>query len=269
MPDDRKPMLPEGGKARRVYLLLHDQIQGGTYGAGALLPGEERLAAGFGVSRVTVRRAMDALVSDGLVERRAGSGTTVCGAANKSRPFAADMTTLIPQLAEMGRSTTARLLSFSYLDAPEIVAGALSLTPGTGVQMAERVRLADGVPFSHLTTYVPEHIACGYSEADLAQAPLFRLLERSGVKVGSARQTVSAALAAPPVADALDISVGTALLSLRRVVRDADGNGVEYLSALYRPDMFRLEMSLERVASGSGHHWKPVVGSGNEPDGGQ
>lgn len=266
MPDDRKQILPEGGKARRVYLLLHDQIHSGTYGAGALLPGEERLAASFGVSRVTVRRAMDALVSDGLVERRAGSGTTVCGAGDRSRPMAADLTTLIPQLAEMGRSTTARLLSFSYLEAPEIVETSLNLLPGARVQMAERIRLADGVPFSHLTTYVPEHIARGYSEADLAEKPLFRLLERSGVKVGSAQQTVSATLAAPPVAEALEISVGTALLSLKRVVRDADDNGVEYLSALYRPDMFRLEMSLERVASGSGHQWEPVVGSRQAPD---
>jgi len=115
------------------------------------------------------------------------------------------------------------------------------------------------VPFSHLTTHVPEPIARNYSEADLATTPLFRLLERGGVRIDGARQSVTAALAAPDVADALDIATGTALLSLTRVVRDAAGHGVEYLSALYRPDMFRLEMSLARVGDGGNRHWQPVI----------
>jgi GntR family transcriptional regulator len=72
---------------------------------------------------------------------------------------------------------------------------------------------------------------------------------------------VSAALAAPSVAEALDVSVGAPLLFVQRVVRDADGQGVEYLSALYRPDLFRLEMRLARVGAGETRHWEPVVGA--------
>ncbi len=74
-------------------------------------------------------------------------------------PLAADFTTLIPQLVEMGQTTTARLLSFSYGPAPEAVATAMALPDGARVQTAVRVRLVDGRPFSHLTTYVPEAIA--------------------------------------------------------------------------------------------------------------
>ena len=70
--------LPEGGKARRVYLHLHEEIMRGVYAAGAVLPGEQKLAVTLDVSRVTVRRALDALEGDGLISRRAGSGTTVC-----------------------------------------------------------------------------------------------------------------------------------------------------------------------------------------------
>ena len=70
--------LPEGGKARRVYLHLHEEIMRGIYAAGAVLPGEQKLAVTLDVSRVTVRRALDALEGDGLISRRAGSGTTVC-----------------------------------------------------------------------------------------------------------------------------------------------------------------------------------------------
>lgn len=250
--------LPEGGKARRVYLHLHQEITRGVHGVGAALPGEQKLAAALDVSRVTVRRALDALERDGLIERRAGSGTTVC--APRVQPaMAADFSTLMPQLVEMGQNTTARLLSFGYGHPPANVASAMGLAAGSRVQEAVRVRLIEGVAFSHLTTWVPEQIAQNYTEAELATTPLFRLLERSGVKVAAAQQTVSAALASPDIAEVLGISIGAPLLTLDRVVRDGDGQGVEYLSALYRPEMFRLEMSLNRVGAGEARHWQPVV----------
>lgn len=250
--------LPEGGKARRVYLLLRDDITSGRFKAGSVLPGEQRLSAIHGVSRVTIRRALETLVADGLIEKRPGAGSVVredrAGAA-----IAADMASPIPQVVQMGQSTTARLLSFSYGEAPAAVSAELGLSDGERVQTAIRVRSYEGAAFSHLTTYVPERIAVNYSEADLASTALFTLLERSGVAVDSAAQRVSATLAAPDVAQALDVSVGSALLSLTRTVRDADGKGVEYLSALYRPDMFKLEMQLARVGRDSARHWEPII----------
>ena len=256
--------LPEGAKARRVYLSLRDQITEGRLADGEALPGEQKLAASFGVSRVTVRRALEALSQSGLIERRVGSGTTVRRDTQTGRRAAMDFNTLMPQLVEMGQSTTARLLSFSYGRAPDVVATAMGLAASEKVQIATRVRLADAVPFSHLTTYVPARIAQNYSENDLATTPLFKLLERGGVQIKEAHQSVSATLAAPEVAEALKVAVGSALLSLKRVVRDMDGNGVEYLSALYRPDMFRLEMPLARVGRGSARHWEPAIGQTGE-----
>ncbi|MEW9921560.1 GntR family transcriptional regulator [Marimonas sp. MJW-29] len=261
---NRGEMLPEGAKAQRVYLSLRDQITGGSLSDGDSLPGEQRLAETFGVSRVTVRRALDALADDGLIERRAGSGTRVRGGSAPDKPVAMNFTTLMPQLVEMGHSTTARLLSFSYGPAPDFVARAMDLAADEDVQIATRVRSADGTPFSHLTTYVPADIARNYSEDDLASQPLFALLERSGVKIEEAHQSVSATLAGPEVAEALGIATGSALLSLRRVVRDVNGKGVEYLAGLYRPDMFRLEMPLTRVGQGAARHWEPAIGQDGE-----
>lgn len=253
-------ILPEGVKARHVYLSLRDQITGGNLRDGESLPGEQKLAETFGVSRVTVRRALDALAQSGLIERRAGSGTKVRARHASGQRAAMDFNTLMPQLVEMGQQTTARLLSFSYGSAPDFVASAMGLNGDSKVQIATRVRLAGDVPFSHLTTYVPARIAQNYSENDLATTPLFKLLERSGVQIKEAHQSVSATLAGPDVAGALDVAVGSALLSLRRVVRDVEGNGVEYLSGLYRPDMFSLEMPLTRVGQGTARHWEPAIG---------
>ena len=255
-----KSLLPDGAKARQVYLALRDQIADGRLDDGENLPPEQKLAEIFSVSRVTVRRALDALAAGGLIVRRAGSGTTVRSSGQPGKPVAMNLATLMPQLVEMGQSTTARLLSFSYETAPEFVASALSLEAKEQVQVATRVRSADDVPFSHLTTYVPAEIARNYSENDLATTPLFKLLELSGVQIKDAHQSVSATLAGPEVAEALGIAVGSALLALRRVVRDVNGNGVEYLSGLYRPDMFRLEMPLTRVGDGSARHWEPAIG---------
>ena len=256
--------LPEGGKAQRVYLLLRDEISNGIFETGALLPGENRLAARFGVSRITVRRALDALSRDGWIEKKTGAGSVVVDRTDATQPIAANFATLMPQLVEMGQKTTARLLSFSYGPTSESVARALDLKPGQSVQTAVRVRYAGDEAFSHLTTHVPEDIARNYDEADLATQPLFQLLERSGVQVESAYQTVTATLATPDVADALGLTVGAPLLALKRIVRDASGRGVEHLSALYRPDMFRLEMTLSRVGAGEARHWEPVIGA-SEP----
>lgn len=250
--------LPEGGKARRVYLLLQEEILRGVHAPGALLEGEQKLALRLGVSRVTVRRALDALERDGMITRRAGSGTVVRELASQPAVLA-DFATLMPQLVAMGQKTTARLLSFSYGAAPAPVAKAMGLPEDGRVQTAIRVRLVQERPFSHLTTYVPEAIAASYTEADLATTPLFRLLERSGVRIESAHQSVGATLATPDVAQVLGLSMGAPVLALRRVVRDADGRGIEYLSALYRPDLFRLEMSLHRVGTDETRHWEPVI----------
>lgn len=251
--------VPDGAKAQRVYLSLREDIASHVYTSGQTLPGEIKLASSFDVSRVTVRRALDALCDDGLIERRAGSGTVISDKSATEIPVAMNFNTLMPQLAEMGRNTTAKLLSFTYDAAPDFVSNAMSLDDNDRVQIATRVRLAEGQPFSHLTTYVPESIASSYSENDLANTPLFTLLERSGVKIDNAHQTISATLASPGLAEALEVPVGSALLSLQRVVCDDKGHGVEYLVARYRPDLFTINMTLARVGKASNRYWEPSI----------
>ena len=241
--------------------MLRDDISNGRYGEGEFLPGENRLAETLDVSRITVRRALEALAADGWIEKKSGAGSLVLSQKGRESKISANFATLIPQLVEFDRKTTARLLSFSYGVASKQVAEALGLARDARVQTAVRVRLSDGEPFSYLTTYVPEDIARNYDEADLATEPLFRLLERSGVQVEGADQSVTATLAGPDVAEGLEVSVGSPLLWLERIVRDSNGRGVEKLSALYRPDRFRLEMSMTRIGAGEARHWEPVIGA--------
>lgn len=252
--------IPEGAKSQQVYLFLRDEISSGSIKEGDRLPSEQQLAKLMSVSRATIRRALEALSSEGLVETRVGAGSVVRQSQANGPKLSASLTNLLPQIVQMDRSTKARLLSFAYGEAPAYVAQSLGLAPKAEVQVAVRVRSTNGQPFSYLTTYVPREIATSYDEHDLASQPLFRLLERIGVSVDSAHQTVTAALATPEVADALGVLVGSPLLYVQRVIKDLQGHGVEYLSALYRPDLFRLEMDLTRVGAGDARHWEPVIG---------
>ncbi|CAL8970735.1 HTH-type transcriptional repressor YvoA [Rhodoplanes serenus] len=245
------------GKARQIYLVLRDRIVSGALPYGDKLPPEPELAEAHGVARITVRRALAQLAAEGLVERRPSSGTRVIH--RRAAPIlTADIANVLATLAEMGRSTGLRLMSFSYETPPDAVAAALGLEAGERTQRSVRVRLVDGAPFSFLTTHVPERIGLTYSEAELATTPLLTLLDRSGVEVARATQTIAAALAAPEVARALDVDVGAPLIEMTRVVFDQSGQGVEHLHALYRPDRYAFCMDLVRTGARGTPHWSPV-----------
>jgi GntR family transcriptional regulator len=248
----------ETSKARQVYLLLRDRIASGRLSDGGALPGEQALAAEHGVSRVTVRRALAELEREGLVSRRRGAGTFVLGDCG-AKPIVADISDVLANLVAMGRETAVRLLEFGYREAPAQVASALNLKPRERVQFSVRVRLIDGLPFSYLVTHVPERFGVTYTESDLASRPLLALLERTGVKVERATQDVTATLASPDVAAALDVETGSPLIGLTRTVFAANGAGVEHLNALYRPDRYTLRMEMRRKVSAGVRRWSAVL----------
>ena len=244
----------------QIFLILRNRIFGGEVRPGELVPGEQELAAEFNVSRITAKRALNELAGAGLVVRERGRGTRVT-----HRPKAPAVTSSIEGWLEnislMGIATEARVLDFGYLAASEDIAHALELDPGTDVQHAVRVRSLDGEPMSYLVTYVPADIGRQYDRVDLDTKPLLLLLELAGVKVASARQTISATLADSEVAGALSVHAGSPLIEVRRVVRDASGRPVEYIRVLYRPDIYRFEMSMNRVREREGMRWATQTSS--------
>lgn len=251
-------------KAKQVYLVLRDRILSGAAGFGAKLPTENELAEFHGVSRVTVRRALGELARERLIERRRSAGTRVIYRPSPA-PMTADISGVLANLADMGRRTAVKLLSFDYVPAEGAVAEALGVKPDQLLQRAVRVRAVDGVPFSYLTTHVPESVSVTFTKQELASRPLLELLERAGVKAEHARQRISAVLATPDVADALDVHTGSPLIELVRVVYDQDGRGVEHLHALYRPDRYTFEIDLLRSGKADTKAWAPVM-RGSAPE---
>ena len=245
-------------KAKQVYLVLRDRILSGAAAYGTRLATENELADIHGVSRVTVRRALGELERERLIERRRSAGTRVIYRPSPA-PMTADISGVLANLADMGRRTAVKLLSFDYVPAEGAVAEALGAPPAEMLQRAVRVRSVDGQPFSYLTTHVPESLSLTYSRQDLASRPLLDLIDRAGVTVDRARQRISAVLAGPEAAAALGVHTGSPLIELVRVVLDRNGRGVEHLHALYRPDRYAFEIDLVRSGEAAGLSWSPVM----------
>ena len=237
----------------QLFVILRNRIYAGKVAGGAI-PGEQDLCTQFGISRITAKRALNELARAGLVIRERGRGTRV---VDRPPPptVSASIEGWLENISLMGIATEARVLEFTYVPADADVAAALAVQPGTPVQRAVRVRLQEGEPLSYLVTHVPEDIGQQYDRADLSSRPLLHLLERAGVAVSSASQTISATIAEPAVAEALAIHAGSPLIDVRRIVRDEAGRPVEFIRALYRPDLYRLEMSMRRVPAKEGMRW--------------
>lgn len=231
----------------RVYVVLRQQIAEGRWEPDAAMPGEHDLSDQFKVSRITIRRALDRLERENLITRRRGSGTFAQPDGDIA-PVRQNLTGLLENLLVMGLKTSVRVLDFSYLTAPSDVAAALEIPPRTVVQKAVRVRAHRETPFSYLTTWVPEDIGRKYKRADMAKRPLLALLEEAGYAVSRADQVISARLADTLVAQELGMEVGAALLYVRRQVRDDQDRVVEYVQALYRPELYEYHMGMRRVS---------------------
>lgn len=246
-------------KYHQIYLVLREQLHEGRFERG--LPGELALMDQFGVARVTVRRALEQLASEGLIAREPGRGTrslvggTLAADARSAGGQRAHLNGLLENLVSMGLRTTVRVLDVETVTASAAVADALQLPAGSAVQKAVRVRSTKEGPLSHITTYVPGDIARQFGRQELEKKPILVLLEESGVKVGRAHQTISARLADAQVARHLDLAVGSALLAVRRLIYDDQERPIQWLHGLYRPDRYEYEMQLSRVGSIDAKVW--------------
>ena len=247
-------------KYHQIYLVLREQLQEGRFDQDGV-PGEHALAEQFDVARITIRKAMELLVADGLESRRPALGTwplrapaAPAGQAAPNPQQKAHLTGLLENIVNMGLRTSVRVLDSALVSAPPSVAESLDIPAGAPVHKSLRVRSTEVGPLSHITTYVPRAVA-DFTREDLEREPLLMLLEAAGVEFGGATQTISARLADAQVARHLDVAVGSALLAVTRLVRDVNERPVQLLQGLYRPDRYQYQLQLSRVGSIDAKVW--------------
>ena len=155
---------------------LENAINSGELPTGTLLQNEVDLAQSLGLSRPTMRRAMQHLVDKGMVTRRRGIGTRVVQPKLR-RPL--ELTSLYDDLNRAGKKPTTEVLSFEMVDAEEDVAAGLELPEGTPVLELVRLRSAGGEPIAKMTNYLPERLV-RFDADDLADHGLYDLIRRQG-----------------------------------------------------------------------------------------
>lgn len=197
---------------------LQQRITAGEFAAGRLLPSEADLSAAYEASRVTVRRALELLREQGLVDSRQGFGWFV--AADPVRQSLARLGTIESQLADEGVVSARRILDFRFVAAPRRVHDVLG---SDTVLRVRRLNLADGAPFALVTVWCPERFGAELSRADVERSPFYELID---VELGGATQTIGAAAANQHDADLLGIPVGSPVLRCERVTTSVAGDPV-------------------------------------------
>lgn len=202
------------------YLEIAGELRGraSVMAAGALLPSEAELSREFDVSRVTVRRALEILREEGLVDARQGLGWFAVG--SPLTQSLGRLGTIEEQMAATGRSSERRVLEFAFERATKRVA---KLLGSEQVLRVKRVNTVDGVPIAVVVVWCPAELGRKLSRGDVEARSFYELI---GVQLGGARQTISADVATKEQARLLDVPVGSAVLSCERVTSDVDGRVV-------------------------------------------
>ncbi|GAB2557619.1 GntR family transcriptional regulator [Leucobacter ruminantium] len=224
----------------QISTRLERAIREGDLPAGTRLANEISIAERLGLSRPTVRRAIQELVDKGLLVRRRGIGTQVVQ-ARVSRPV--ELTSLHEDLSRTGHHPTTRVLSVERIPADEAIAEQLSVEPGTEVARIRRLRSADGTPMSILVNFLPPQFL-DITEEDLEHYGLYELLRGRGVTIKIANQTIGARRAHGDEGDLLDVPKGSPLLTMDRVAFDQSGRVIEAGHHCYRPDLYSFETTL-------------------------
>jgi GntR family transcriptional regulator len=223
----------------QIAKALASAIEGGELPAGTLLGNEMDFAKSLGLSRPTMRRAMEYLVDQGLIVRRQGVGTRVVQPQVRRH---LELTSLFDDLCRSRREPRTKVLSLEVIDASAAVARALGVADCTPVTHLVRLRLAGNLPIAVMTNYIPA-ARVDLTVERLAGAGLYQLLRQAGVTLRSAHQVMGARAATPSEAEQLEEPRGAALLTMDRIAYDDHGSGVEFGTHIYAASRYSFELS--------------------------
>jgi DNA-binding GntR family transcriptional regulator len=218
---------------------IETAITTGNLPAGSKLENELLLAERYGLSRPTVRRAVQELVDKGLLVRRRGVGTQVIQ-PHVRRPV--ELTSLYDDLSRGGEAPTTSVLSLERLPAPPDVAAELDLAPGAEVVVLRRLRMTRGEPLALMANYLPGRFEP--TQEELAERGLYQYLRGLGVHLRVAHQRIGARLARAEEARLLDEAPRSALLTMQRTAFDDKGAAVEHGRHVYRASRYDFETTL-------------------------
>ncbi len=204
---------------------------------------EAQLVRHFGVSRITIRHALQPLVAEGLFARERGKGTYL--RSNQPERWAGRLMGFTETIRDAGFVPGARVLESGATSPPDADVRR-RLDSGT-VWHLKRVRLADDTPIAVEHAFYPLQIGRQLEARDLVPIVMYRVFEQElGLDIGEADQNIGATLADAETAPLLDVDTGSPLIAMERLTVARDGRPLEFLRSVYRPDYFRFSIKLVR-----------------------
>lgn len=229
---------------------LEQTIKDRRLGEGDPIPAEHELCETYGVSRMTVRQAIDVLAKQGLLIRQKGRGTFV--STPKLRQPLAALTSFTMDMRSRGLQPASRILSCEAMPAPADVREKLGLAEGDSIIRLARVRLANGVPQAYECSHLLYQDAEKILHMDLTDQSLYQTLcTKCGLHLKTARESIEVNTPLPEICRLLEIPSGTPAFFIERLTYDARGRAVEYVQSHYRTDRFRFEVELNLGDTGA------------------
>jgi DNA-binding GntR family transcriptional regulator len=215
-------------------------IRSGKLAPGSKLDNEIALASELKLSRPTMRKAMDELVRSGLLVRKRGVGTQVVASQVKRH---LELSSLFDDLQRTGGKPTSEILSFAHVAADETVREGLHLGEGARVYHLVRLRRVDGKPLALMENWVRDDVV-DLEEKSLKERGLYEILRSAGVNFRLAQQRIGARTCDDYEAGLMEISQGSALVTMDRTAVDDIGRNIEMGHHVYRADSYSFEMTL-------------------------
>lgn len=236
-------------KYQLVEQTLLTRIQDGTYPEGSLIPKETELIAEFGVSRPTIRQAIQELVDQGYLEKKRKRGTLV-RRTKIAQEFTHVLQSYDQEMAAKGLKTKTQVLVFREEVATPEVQTALGLQPGARVYELMRLRFANDKPVVLVTSYLPQALLPDLISVDFTKRSLYAELDARGLRVTNVQRKLEVQAADETTSALLATTPGAPLFYFHTTGRTASGQCLEYSIANYRGDsnyfVFNLEQSTGR-----------------------
>lgn len=229
----------------QIHELLKDRIVSNKLKTDQPLPSERELCDQLGVSRMTVRQAMDALRKEGLIYKKTGMGAFV--SPHKLDIHTRNLNGFSDEMRRRGMKPTSNVLSMERAPADAETIKRLDLATGAEVFRLKRLRMVDGMPMAVETVCLPTDLFPGLDKYDFGKKSLYQTLENKyGTTFFSAAEDIEASLSDAEFSDLLNVPNRSPLLIVYRTVFTVDERPIEYTRSVYRADRYRASFFLSK-----------------------
>ncbi|WP_339145609.1 MULTISPECIES: GntR family transcriptional regulator [unclassified Sutcliffiella] len=223
---------------------IKNQINAGIILPGDSIPSEREYAENYGISRMTVRQAINSLVNEGLLYRKKGSGTFV--SEKKIEQPLQGLTSFTEDMKKRGLSPTSKLIHFEIIPANSFIANELKINEFAPVYEIKRIRLADGEPMALETNYLSANMVKGLTE-EVVNASIYAYIEEKlNLRIAHADQLIESIKASVEDEKLLKIEKGHPMLYIQRNTYLQDGTPLELVKSVYRGDRYKFHIKLNR-----------------------